>query len=294
MHLTNRFNLPQSIVNAVTNDPYDNKGTLSVTTLLKSPYQRKLEIEHKDDIVEDVADRIYSLLGQSVHHILERAGGEDDLIEKRFFEEVRGESISGQLDLLEADGTLCDFKVTSVWAITAAIKEGKKEWEQQLNMLAWLAKKDRQEVNKLRIVAIARDWSPSKAKQGGDSYPQRVESIEFPLWDEDRQLRYIESRIVAHLAPHPKPCSDEDRWARPDTYAVMKANGKRALRVLPSKEGATTWMDDYALDHQDATLFIDHRRGENVRCEGYCSVAAFCPHFAALKPAATAATLRKL
>ena len=294
MNLTNKFNLPQSIVNAVANDPYDNKGTLSVTTLLKSPYQRALEVEHKDDIVEDVADRIYSLLGQSVHHILERAGSDEDLVEERFFQEVNGERISGQLDLLEADGTLCDFKVTSVWAILAAMKEGKMEWERQLNMLAWLAKKDGHGVDKLRIVAIARDWSPSKAKQGGDSYPQRVEAIEFLLWDEDRQLRYIESRIVAHLDPHPKPCSDEDRWAKPDTFAVMKIGGKRALRVLPTLNEASDWFAEYLKKHPKEKLHIDERKGENVRCEGYCSVAQFCPHFATLKPAAPADKLRKL
>lgn len=306
MQLTNKFNLPQSIVNAVANDPYDNKGTLSVTTLLKSPYQRALEVKHKEDIVEDVADRIYSLLGQSVHHILERAGSDEDLVEARFFAEVRGEKISGQLDLLEADGTLCDFKVTSVWAILAAMKEGKMEWERQLNMLAWLAhaagaKEYGYEVKRLRIVAIARDWSPSKAKQGGTSYPQRVEAIEFPLWDEDRQLRYIESRIVAHLDPSPKPCSDEDRWAKPDTFAVMKKGGKRAMRVLPSFMGAYEWCQEHGhVDKQELTanlkdgIRIEERKGENVRCEGYCSVSQFCPHFATLKPAAPAASLRKL
>lgn len=294
MKLTNKFNLPQSIVNAVMNDPYDNKGTLSVTTLLKSPYQRALEVEHKDDIVEDVADRIYSLLGQSVHHILERAGSDEDLVEERFFEEVDGERISGQLDLLEADGTLCDFKVTSVWAILAAMKEGKMEWERQLNMLAWLAKKSGHAVNKLRIVAIARDWSPSKAKQGGDSYPQRVEAIEFPLWDEDRQFRYIQARIFAHLDPSPKPCSDEDRWAKSDTFAVMKKGGKRALRVLQSNDEALEWMVDYGRKHPKDLLYIDERKGLNVKCEDYCSVAQFCPHFATLKPAAPAASLRKL
>jgi len=290
MKLTNKFNLPQSIVNAVSNDPYDNKGTLSVTTLLKSPYQRTLEVKHKDEIVEDVADRIYSLLGQSVHHILERAGSDEDLVEERFFATVDGEAISGQLDLLEADGTLCDFKVTSVWAIIAALKEGKMEWERQLNMLAWLAKQAGHNVEKLRIVAIARDWSPSKAKQGGDSYPQRVEAIEFPLWEEDRQLRYIKSRIFAHLDPAPKPCSDEDRWAKPDTFAVMKKGGKRAARVLQSMDEANAWIKEREL----SGVFVEERKGQNTKCESYCSVAPFCPHFAILSPPAEQPKLRKL
>ena len=60
--LTNNLNLPRSIVAAVTNDPYT-KGhsDISVTTLIQPPYLRKLR-ESGVEIVEDVSDRIWSLI----------------------------------------------------------------------------------------------------------------------------------------------------------------------------------------------------------------------------------------
>lgn len=279
MNLTNNFNLPKSIVNAVANDPYDNKGTLSVTTLLKPPYMVALEQKHRDDITEDVSDRIYSLLGQSVHHILERAGSDEDLVEERFFHTVNGHKVSGQLDLLEANGTLNDFKVTSVWAIMAAMEEGKSEWEAQLNMLAWLARLHGHEVSKLRIVAIARDWSPSKA-QITAGYPRRVEAIEFPLWSDEEQEAYIQQRVDLHTADRKAACSESDRWAKPTRYAIMEKGKKRAKRVLDSVSEAQEYMTEHQLDPN--THSIETRHGENVRCQGYCSVAPFCPKYAAL------------
>jgi len=263
----------------VSNDPYDNKGTLSVTTLLKAPYQRLLEVKHKDEIVEDVSDRIYSLLGQSVHHILERAGSEDDLVEKRFFTEIGGEKVSGQLDLLEADGTLCDFKVTSIWAVKAAMQDGKDEWEEQLNMLAYLARQDGHDVKCLRIIAICRDWSPSGKTRDGDAYPQRVESIEFDLWDEARQLAFMEARVAAHINPIPPPCTDKECWTRDSVWAVHKKGRKSAMKLEPTEEAAVLWCTSKGHAVDEGGIYLEERIGERIRCESYCSVAPFCSHF---------------
>ena len=65
--------MPEQIVNAVKRDDYNNNGTYSATTLLKDPKEIILYERHKDEICEDVSERIYSLLGTSVHYILEKA-----------------------------------------------------------------------------------------------------------------------------------------------------------------------------------------------------------------------------
>ena len=86
MNLTNKMNLPLAIKRAVENDPYDPSGSdISTTRLIAPPLIRYLEIKHKDEIEEDVSDRIWSLIGQSVHHIIERAETEKDLSEIRLF-----------------------------------------------------------------------------------------------------------------------------------------------------------------------------------------------------------------
>ena len=170
---TNKPNAPIEIVRSLTNDPY-HKGEgvdASVTELISSPRIRYLRNEFKDKIVVDVSDQIWSLLGQSVHTILERANeNEKDVkTEERMFATVNGLYISGQYDSLSLDDKILrDYKVTSVWSVVNALKEGKKDWENQLNVLAWLYYVNYgEEVNKLEIIAICRDWSKNQYMRSG-------------------------------------------------------------------------------------------------------------------------------
>ena len=136
MNLTNKMNLPLAIKRAVENDPYDPSGSdISTTRLIAPPLIRSLEIKHKDEIEEDVSDRIWSLIGQSVHHIIERAETENDLSEIRLFYKdiatTNNWTLSGQFDYITSDGELIDFKVTSAWSALDALQNGKDEWEEQ-------------------------------------------------------------------------------------------------------------------------------------------------------------------
>lgn len=105
MILTNALDLPAAIVNAVANDPYDRgNADLSVSQLIAPPRKVELERLHADELTEDVSDRIWSLIGQSVHEILRRAET-DALTEVRLFIEMNDANgkpwrISGQFDRL--------------------------------------------------------------------------------------------------------------------------------------------------------------------------------------------------
>lgn len=69
--LTNKFNLPQVLVNAVSVDKHITAGDISVTGLIDAPQIRYLK-KH-NDYEEDVMDMIWALMGTAVHHVLERA-----------------------------------------------------------------------------------------------------------------------------------------------------------------------------------------------------------------------------
>jgi len=69
--LTNKHNLPETLVKAVQYDTHKLAGTLSVTTLIDGPQIRYLKKLH--DYESDVVDNIYALMGTALHHILERA-----------------------------------------------------------------------------------------------------------------------------------------------------------------------------------------------------------------------------
>lgn len=298
MKLTNKQGLPEAFVRAVERDPYNNHGTLSVTTLIRPPQMVRLERLHWDDIIEDVSDRVWTLFGQAGHAALERTYQDGDIVERRLFLEVDGVKISGQLDRLTKDGVLADWKFTSVWAVMDCKKNFKPEWEQQLNMLAALVrehkKKKSQPFNEeidpfkywgegeldwpdptaLRIVAVCRDWRQSEADRNED-YPAKVEVLKAPLWPHDKAMEFLRKRVRLHSMESPIPCTDADRWAQPEKWAVMENGRKRALRLLGSKEEAEQW----CLTNGYPKAEIERREPKYTRCEKYCSVAPFCQQY---------------
>lgn len=270
--LTNRAGLPQAIVDAVTNDGYS-KGDadISVTGLLRPPRLAVLEARHENEIVEDASDRIWSLLGQSIHTILERAN-RTAVAERRLAIEVEGWKVSGGMDVYEENGILLDYKVTSVWKV---IKGDLEEWEKQLNLYAVILRHHGHKVEKLQIIAILRDWSKMEAERDLN-YPQaQVVNINIPLWPAEKAEKYMRERVILHkqarvLLPH---CSPEDRWARPDVWAVMK-NGKKRAEKLYSTEAEARAHVGF-----DKSLYVIHRPGVSVRCKNYCPVSKFCKQY---------------
>lgn len=272
MNLTNIHDLPQALVDAVRNDPYTGGGDISVTKLIDSAHRRVLLKKYGASVVEDVSERIWSLLGQAVHTILERAN-KSDIVEERLYSDVDGWSLSGQFDRMDLrNETLDDYKCTSVYKV---MMSDMKEWERQLNVLRWLAIRNGYKVERLRIIAILRDWRKSDAKRKQD-YPQKpVATIDIPVWPLDETYQYIRDRISLHQAAEAGGthivCTDEERWYAGTTYALMKPGGKRAIKIFERKEDAESALTD--------STFIEERRGGYRRCEEYCEVSEFCEQY---------------
>lgn len=273
MKLTNKLNLPQPIVDAVKNDGYTKSGAdISVTELLLPPMLRALQVKHAEETEEDVSDRIFSLLGQTVHGILERSESEG-VAERRLSITVSGWVISGGMDRFVAkDGLLQDYKLTTVYKTLG----GKlpEEWVKQLNVYAEILRQNGEEVKKLEIVAIYRDWSKGNARREAD-YPKRqVEVVSVPLIPSEEVSAFIKQRVEEHQAAQTgdfKPCTAEERWARPDVWALMQ-DGKERAKKLYYKEGdAPTALK--------ADEYVQHRPGTSIRCEDYCSVKKFCSYY---------------
>lgn len=296
MKITNRSNLPKVIERAVINDPYDSSGSnISATRLIAPPRIRVLEMRNWDLIEDDVSNRIFSLLGQSVHHILERSKLKVDLAERRLFYKddkiTNGWTLSGQFDLLSRQGDLTDFKVTSAWAALKALTDGKDEWENQLNVLDFLCRKNQKtltrykkevKVKSLNIMAILRDWSKLKVMQS-DNYPRKqVVMIPIRRWSEEEQENYVQARIKLHQDAEKTDnlplCTAKERWRKEDSYALMLDNRKTARRVLPTRQDMDKYMkDNKYVEGQGCKVVF--RAGEDVRCQHYCSVNQFCSHF---------------
>lgn len=288
MKYTNNHNVPKEIIRAIENDQY-NRGNsdISVTGLLQPPRIRLLTKEYDDDIVLDYADETWKILGQSVHAILERANEnyEDTITEQRLFADIDGWRVSGQTDSLSVhDKILKDYKVTSVWTVINALKQGKSDWEKQLNCYAYLYKLNTGEtINQLNIIAIARDWNRRDSRARGGDYPQsNIITLDIPLWSEEEQLEFFKEKISFHRSSEFKHsvdgelplCTDEERWKREDTFRVVKKGRKRAVRVLPTMIEAEEYLVGNGSD-----LSIEISKGESIRCDGYCPVAQFCNQY---------------
>lgn len=291
MKLTNRLNLPSSIVSAIANDPYSaGSADISVTKLISPPYQVRLLKAGAGQIVEDAADRVHALMGQIGHSIIERAtiDPKTSVAEQRIFMpasfvglNLPGYIVSGAFDLLEKH-ILFDFKFTTVWS-----SKGKIEWEQQLNLLRVLCQyhyeqtgDERFVVAGAKIIAIYRDWQ--KVKAGMQDHPKhQVEAIEIPIWNLDDAKKYMAERITLHTADAPPPCTNEDRWATEPVYALMKAGRKSAVKLYKTQEEADAKCAVAGKGH-----VVAHRPVQYKRCESYCAAAAFCPAWASEKAAA--------
>lgn len=293
MKVTNRFNLPQPIVNALLKDEYSRgASTRSVTTLIDSPRLRILRAEHEGSLEEDVSDRLWSVLGSAMHKVFEEASGDlaNHISEERLFLEHSGWTVSGAIDLQEILPTgaiaLTDFKMASVWSVTFGLKE---DWVAQLNAYAWLVRHSKgMRVERAQIVAVLRDWKARDASFKHD-YPQSpITVVDIPLWSDAQQDAYMAERIRLHQAAEFErltggelpPCSGKERWERPAQYAVMKTGNKRAIRVLDSMAAAREYIHDKELSDKH---YVELRPGANVRCEDWCEVSAHCSQWARIK-----------
>lgn len=275
MKITNKHNLPDALVRAVENDDYSKGDSdFSATELIKPSRIWALEQQHKDEITEDVIDRIWALLGSSVHAMIERANSKD-IVEVRYGAEFLGKKVSAQIDSLSVDsGVLSDFKVSSVYSFM----EPKPEWIAQMNMQCEILRRNNIDVTQLQIVGIIRDFQQSKV--GTYNYPELpVKVVPIEMWERDKTVEYINSRIKSHLeALKSLPlCSDSDRWAKAPKWAAMKPGKKTALKLFDTKQDAQTLADEVG-GHVEVRNYSGTKR-----CEKYCPVAKFCSQYQSLK-----------
>jgi len=277
MNLTNRLRLPKAIVDAVANDPYD-KGDcdFSCTELLKPPKMCALERLHQDEITEDVSDRLWSLYGQVAHTILERAN-RVDLCEERYFAKFGSHTVSAQIDTMCIEsGMLTDYKFTSAYKFKN--KTPSEEWAQQMNIQLEILRKNNINPTALQIVGLLRDWSKTNALRD-ENYPQTpIKEVFIPIWARVDTQRFIKQRINEHLRARGRPqetvCSQNERWATDDKWAVMIRGRKRAYKLCDNAEYATILKAKLIYDKKKA--YVEIRKGESKRCQAYCSAAPFC------------------
>lgn len=285
--ITNHMNLPQPFVDAATSNYIPTEGRYSVTRVLGSPCEAVLLRRHGSEIESDVADCVWQIFGSAVHKILEESQETEDQIKENFITVPIDEhyTISGIFDLYDdSTGTVTDYKTSSVWKIKFANFD---DWRKQTLYYCWMLNQIGFNATRGEIVALIKDHNRRDAAKDPD-YPQHpVFRIDWEFSCEELEEAGAEIRdwfrrvAEAESLPDERqtPCTPEQRWAKPEKWAVRKGRTKRALRVLDSREAANEYIDRHSGAHGSGQLWIEHRQGEDTKCEGYCDVRRWCPYY---------------
>lgn len=284
MKITNIYDLPEPFANACSafQRNYDNSldgAYYAVSELIKPPLMRRLQKEYDSEISEDITDRLWALSGQAMHSILEAGAPDNSLTEERMSILIDGVRISGKPDLYLPNGELWDYKESTVWKW---IYKDYSEWEKQLNIYAYILQANGFEVKSLKIAVKFSDWSKRKAKTDSNYPKSKAMVIPINFWSPEKAMLYIEERIFLHQSSEDMEikdipiCTKKERWAKDDSFAVMKEGRKTAIRVFSSMAEANSYYE--SISKEQKGCYIEERFGENTRCIDYCNCVDFCPY----------------
>ena len=285
MIYTNEYNLPEGMVKALSEESYLESGRMSITDLINPPLIRSLKIEKNKEIIIDITDNLWALLGHAVHYVLSKVGGETELKVEYLLSEIYSWpdlTVVGKIDRYSKEGIIEDYKITSVWSFLNGLKD---EWAAQLNCYDWLCQKvGLGRAKGLRINAILRDWQVSKTIE--KDYPRiPFLSMDVPQWPFEEQDMFVCSKLDHHRLHSHRECTASEKWQRETTYAVMKTGRKSALRVLENLDAARQWCYDNSYMKIELgtwalvnNIAIVKRPGEYIRCNHYCPVRGVCSY----------------
>jgi hypothetical protein len=307
---TNKDNVSLPLAVWLMHDDYDydsRDNVISATALLKPIRALVLIDQHKGlDKSVDIMSLVSSRMGSAIHAIAEKAwtnraniskalkalqvSNLDDklvinpnkvkegeipiYVEQRHEKEIDDYIISGKYDLI-VDGTVSDYKSTSVWSYI--FDSNALKYTQQASIYKWLVP-DRITDNSVHIQYIFTDWSAAHAMRDS-SYPQtRVLTKEYPIWSTEQTNFFISEKIKLLKQYKDSPqedlpeCTKEELWESETKYKYYKN---------PAKMARSTKNFD-TLNEANVRLASDGGVGTVVTVPGevkacrYCEVSDIC------------------
>lgn len=288
MIITNPHDFPAAYVNAMADRRIPQRRRISVTELLQPPQMRALWLEHFDEVPLVIGEDDHDLFhGNAVHAYLHQHAGTEAIAEERLSYVVDGWTVHGTPDYAEMQpsdwlglgdgGLLIDWKTTKV----RALRYDRKEWEQQVNLYAYLLQVNGVQVSRLVIWAFLKDWD--RSRRGTDEgYPSAHACKLFPaLWPISEQHAFLMERLRLHQEAEDgiyRPCTGEERWQY-TSYALIKQGNERATKTgIETYEMAAALADaqtepprawaDWWTIRTDTT--------QPLRCAHWCPVRDYC------------------
>lgn len=308
---TNQHDLSLALAVFLMYDSYDHDprpNVISATAILRSLRQIILMIQNKSAEKEvDISDLISSRMGSAIHDGCELAwtdkenvanalrvlGASDTAIQRvkinpkqlgpndvPVYVEQRAERallnfiITGKFDLV-LDGTLNDYKSTSVW--TYIYDSNADNYTKQGSIYKWL-NPTKITSDYINIHYIFTDWSASKARQD-KSYPQqRALTKKYPLMTLEETESWLMQKLnqleqMMHFSQDQLPdCSDEELWATDPVYKYFKNPAKREK----STKNFNSMDEALIRKSEDGDVGVIVTVPGEVKACRYCAVVNIC------------------
>lgn len=271
---------------------YDNEGAdYSATDLIQPPRITILGKRHRGEILKrpiDPKSELDSFWGTGIHHMFEAnlRYNPEYICERRLHTEILDRKISGCPDIIRKSLLwMYDIKQTKAWK---KIFSDLHEWEEQLNIYAYMYWLKKIHIKALFVIAWWKNWEEKNVRDNPKYPREQIEEIPLRLWTPKEQEDYLYSRVLTMINAEPFPddqlplCTPDDRWDRATQYAVYKIgkNGKRfskASRVMYAKDDIERWIKKMLKPEEKYE--IDMRPGGRERCDNWCEVNTFCSQY---------------
>lgn len=310
VRMTNNSGIDISLAVWLAGDDYDyvdKPNYISVTTLIKPLKQIILASRvPSEKRVPDIADRVASRIGQTLHGGVETSWVRDyrtalaklgyparlidsvrinpEVVEPdtlpifaeiRTEREIEGFTVGGKIDLI-IEAQLRDVKTTKVWSYQN--QAGVGQWKLQGSIYRWL-NPDKIHHDEFLIQYLLLDWSAGLAKRD-PSYPTTAcPSRVIQLMSVVETEQYIRQKLqqLRQLWDAPEDqlpeCTDEDLWRTPPKFKYY------AKEDAPPTARSTKNFDNMhdAIQHKamQGKGRIDHVLGEVTRCK-FCESFPVC------------------
>ena len=309
---TNKNNVSLALAVFLMYDDYEyneRSNSISATGLIKPLRQLVLSKQNPALLkTVDIADLVSTRMGSAIHKGCEDAwtdldnvsnalrvlGASEDAIsrikinpettntgetpvyvEQRVEKEIDDFVISGKYDLI-LDGTLNDYKSTSVWSYI--YDSNADNYIKQGSIYKWLSP-DKITDSYMNINYIFTDWSAVKAKADAKSYPQqRVLTKKYPLWSREETQNWIQNKLAQYKLHSNTPqeglleCTDEELWATEETFKYYKNPNK----LDRSTKNFKTMNEALVRKSADGDVGIIKTVPGEVKACRYCPVVGVC------------------
>lgn len=312
MILTNKFNIPAVIYEAIEADindnPYEDLKRSGIcfrtTELLGPPLIRTLHKKFKDtkSLIVDASHYLAVQYGKMFHSLCEGVSTPELLYEykvSRTFD-YNGQKITlfGMLDEMEHLDNNVVQVTDNKTCLMSNLGYDKPEYDEQLNVYLHLI---RPELSgdyfefKLQLRYFIKDFTPSKkvnalARAANPYTKAKAEELpnasiyykSVPVYTEDQIENIILEHIADHIETPERVCTTEERWDTLPKTAVMLTGNKTAKKLCPDKLSAQQYIATQLKPKDQARAYLEDRipgkHERDKRCQYYCECVSVCPY----------------